>query len=262
MAQFFNRNRLRLHRERASFFINDCDFLIKFSTEDIIERLNSIDFKPRNIWEFGARRGLLTEHLLLNNPENLFATDISELMIKLNPAEKKFVLDEEEVSEHFQMKFDLIVSVLNLHWINDIQQFLAKILFLLDDNGVFIASFFGGRSLCNLRQKMFQAEDATKSGYATHIAPFMKMEDMYKLLQFAEFKFIVVNSENIEVEYDSHIHLMNDLRYMGESNNLLHPPYILPKQVFHYIKEDTTNFTEVFEIITLTASKTNLLIKT
>lgn len=259
MAQFFDRNRLRLHRERASFFINDHDFLIRFSTEDIIERIDRIDFSPENIWEFGARHGLLTQHLMLSN-KTIIATDISNNMLKLNPSHNKFILDEEEVAGHFNNKFDLIVSVLNLHWINDIQKFLAKIFFLLNDDGVFIASFFGGKSLHNLRTKIFHAEDITESGHSSHIAPFMRMEDMYKLLQLAGFGFIVVDNANIEVEYDNLMHLMNDVRYMGESSNSAHPPYILPRKVLEQLQKDTENLTEEFEIITFTASKKNLKI--
>jgi NADH dehydrogenase [ubiquinone] 1 alpha subcomplex assembly factor 5 len=259
MAQFFDRNRLRLHRERASFFINNHDFLIRFSTEDIIERINRIDFTPQKIWEFGARHGLLTKNLMLSN-ESIITTDISENMLKLNPSRNKFVLDEESVDNHFNTKFDLVVSVLNLHWINDIQKFLAKIFLLLNDDGVFIASFFGGKSLYNLRTKIFHAEDITKSGHSSHIAPFMRMEDMYRLLQIAGFNFIVVDNENIEVEYDTTMHLMSDVRHMGESSNSFYPPYILPKKVLEQLQKNKEKITEEFEIITFTASKKNLKI--
>lgn len=256
MQIFFDRNRLKAHRNRAAYGILNYDFLIKHSTEDIITRIESLDFLPKKVLEIGSRHGILSEYL--SKYDHLIVSDIAENMLALNPAKNKIILDDEEVAEHFDQKFDMVVSVLNIHWINNVQKFLSDIFGILSDNGVFIASFFGMGSLNNLKQLLFDIEAELCCGHSVHISPFMRMEDTYKLLQLAGFSFVVVDSETVEIEYGNALALMRDLRWMGEGNNSIHASPLLPKAVVQRLHQLSTLITEKFEIITFTVSKKNL----
>ncbi|MES2214666.1 MAG: SAM-dependent methyltransferase, partial [Pseudomonadota bacterium] len=74
MSPLFNRNLLKIHRDHAAHKLQDHDFLLQFSADDIMERIDSMTMMPSNILDIGARAGILTHHLLTKYPEsNLIA---------------------------------------------------------------------------------------------------------------------------------------------------------------------------------------------
>jgi len=246
----FHRGRLRLHRNRAAQGIMQHDFLIDFSTNDIFERISSLNLKPQSILEIGARTGHLSA-MLLEYYKNcdIIATDLSESMLHLNAVKNKVVLDEEDLS--IEGSFDLIVSVLNLHNINDIAKFFAGASKLLTQNGILIASLFGAGSLKSLREFFVQSEIAAGIGSAPHVHPFATASDIYRLLQLAGFKFVVTDAQKIDLEYDTAIACMRDLRGMGESS-LLYDTRPISRKTLSTMKHGS--FIDVVEVITLTAS--------
>lgn len=245
-----------MHRNRAALKLHDHDFLIQFSSEDIMDRITTMTIRAHDILELGARSGTLTKRLLEKYPNsNITACDISQKMLTLNPALKKILLDEEEMEPESE-KFSLIVSVLNTHWINDLPKFFKTINKTLTSDGVFIASLFGGTTLKNLRRALVKAEIATGHTHAAHISPFANADDIYKLLQRAGFASVVVDSQSIEVEYANPIDLMHDLQDMGEANNLIQASRLISKDLFHYMSANCSEpFIDHCEIITLTCSQ-------
>lgn len=256
MNQLFDRNLLQIHRNRAADLLHEHDFLLQFSAQDIVERIKDLNFSSGNILELGARSGVLTEHLLAQYPQNhLTICDISAKMLAMNPAKHKILLDEEELDFESQ-NFALITSVLNIQWINDLPAFFKKINRTLTDDGMFIASFFGGITLRTLRQTLTQVEITENLGHSAHISPFANADDIYRLLQQAGFTFVVVDSQKIEVEYPQCIDLMRELQDMGEANNLTQGPKMLSKKLLYQLNNCTTKpFVDHFEIITLTCSR-------
>ena len=258
IQKIFDRNRFRLHRDRAAKIIDNHSFLIELSSMDILERLVSMDTEANSILEVGARTGFLTKKLMASYPHsNIIATDISEAMLNLNPAQNKILLDEEGLGDMKHLsgqnseRFDIIASVLNLHHINDFKKFFFEVAKLLKPNGVFVASLFGAGSLTNLRNFLLQAEIATNSGHSPHISPFATASDIYRLLQLAGFQFIVTETHKIDIEYDNPLACMRELRNMGESSNLVHGTRSLTKAMLRSAKSGS--FSDHAEIITLTA---------
>jgi len=256
MKAIFDRNRLRLHRDRVAPLLHNHDFLLKFSSEDIIDRLDSLSIKTDSILELGSRTGLLTSRLIIKYPESrILATDISANMLALNPAKDKCILDEEEMQLEGGA-FDIIASVLNMHWINDMRGFLSKISNGLTDDGIFIASLFGGSSLLVLRQALLLSEINAGSGHSPHISPSASSDDIYRLLQLAGFKFIVTDIQKIELEYDTAIACMQEIQNMGESSNLVDGVRPLSKAILKNLENG--EFMDRVEIITLIASRGNV----
>lgn len=121
-------------------------------------------------------------------------------------------LDGEENS------FDLIKSSLAVHWVNDVVGLFISAKRILREDGFFIANFFGGESLKEL--KIIFAE-ADKNSISPRISPFIDVRDAGMLLQRAGFALPVVDSERIEVTYDDIYGLMRHLKRMGENNALV-----------------------------------------
>lgn len=63
---------------------------------------------------------------------------------------QKMVVDEEALPFEAN-KFDLVVSSLSLHWVNQLPNTFSRIIKSLRPDGVFIGAVFGGETLYELR---------------------------------------------------------------------------------------------------------------
>lgn len=116
--------------------------------------------------------------------------------------------------------YDLILSNLVLHAVNDVPDTLKQAYAMLKPGGLFLAALAGGDSLCELRHALYEAEMAVRGGMAPRIFPFMKLADGAALLQRAGFAMPVADAVRYTFTYDHMFALMHDLRRMGEGNAL------------------------------------------
>ncbi len=117
--------------------------------------------------------------------------------------------------------FDLIVSNLNLHWVNDLPGQLIHIRQLLKPGGLFLATMLGENTLHELRHIVTQIESEHHAGISPRISPFTLVKDAGRLLQHAGFSLPVASSHPVQIRYRDLLQLMDDLRGMGESNALV-----------------------------------------
>lgn len=82
----------------------------------------------------------------------------------------------------------------------------------LKPDGVFIASFFGGDTLFELRSSLQLAELERKGGLSAHISPFIQVQDIGMLLQQAGFKMLTIDTDELVIGYPSMFELMYDLK--------------------------------------------------
>jgi SAM-dependent methyltransferase len=125
---------------------------------------------------------------------------------------------DEEALPFKRNSFDLIISLLNLHWINDLPGALLQIRSALKADGLFLGAMLGGRTLHELRHALAEAEIAAEGGLSPRISPFADIRDAGDLLQRAGFTLPVVDTETLSVIYPCPVKLMSDLRGMGETN--------------------------------------------
>jgi SAM-dependent methyltransferase len=127
------------------------------------------------------------------------------------------VADEESLP-FAPASFDLVVSAMDLHWVNDLPGTLIQINRILKPDGLLLAAMLGGATLWQLRQALATAESEIEGGLSPRVSPFADLRDIAALLQRAGFALPVADSETIDVEYDNALALMRDLSAMGESN--------------------------------------------
>jgi SAM-dependent methyltransferase len=120
--------------------------------------------------------------------------------------------------------FDLIISNLQLHWVNDLPGLLIQTNRALKPDGLFMASIFGGDTLHELRHSLITAEAEIISGANARVSPFADVRDIGSVLQRAGFALPVTDMDTITVTYDHPIKLMHDLRGMAETNALINRP--------------------------------------
>lgn len=117
--------------------------------------------------------------------------------------------------------FDLVVSALSLHLVNDLPGVLAQVRRALKPDGLFLAALFGGDTLFELRDSFAVAEFETIGGVSPRVAPFADVRDLGGLLQRAGFALPVADVERTTVLYRNFSDLARDLRVHGETNALV-----------------------------------------
>ncbi|KAF1394527.1 hypothetical protein PFLUV_G00001240 [Perca fluviatilis] len=167
------------------------------------------------------------------------------------------LLADEEFLPFKENTFDLVVSSLSLHWINDLPGALRQIQQVLKPDGVFIGAMVGGETLYELRCSLQLAETEREGGFSPHVSPYTAVTDLGNLLGRAGFSMLTVDVDDVQVNYPGIIEVMTDLQGMGESNcawnrkSLLHRDTILAAEAIYkemYGNEDGS-IPATFEIL-------------
>lgn len=115
---------------------------------------------------------------------------------------------------------DLVIHALCLHWANDPVGQLVQCRHALRPDGLFLGFLYGGQTLHELRACLGQAEAEVTGGLSPRVLPMGEIRDLGALLQRAGFALPVADSFTKTVRYRDALHLMRDLRAMGEGNAL------------------------------------------
>ena len=212
----FDRSALQLHRKRAASSFAAHDFLFREVAERLADRLTEVKRRFDLAIDIGARnhhlKGLLSRNLSVNN--------IIMLGLTREPYGSDLV-GSEEVLPIKSSCADLIVSNLVLHWTNDLLGTLIQCRQTLKPDGLFLAAMFGGNTLLELREIMFEVENQISVGVSPRISPFVQLSDGAALLQRSGYNLPVADTDTITVTYPEVFSLMHDLRGMGETNATL-----------------------------------------
>ena len=127
---------------------------------------------------------------------------------------------ENEILDVPPQSFDLAVSALALHAINDLPGALIQVRRALKPDGLFVAALFGGDTLKELRESLASGEDEASGGVSPRVAPFADVRDLGGLLQRAGFALPVTDVERLMVRYGDFFALVRDLRAHGFTNML------------------------------------------
>ena len=108
--------------------------------------------------------------------------------------------DEECLAQSFgEASFDLVLSSLTLHWVNDLPGCLTQIRDILRPDGALVGSMLGGTTLQELRHCLFLAEQERQGGVSPHVSPFATASDMAGLMQGAGFALPTIDVETMQV---------------------------------------------------------------
>lgn len=231
------------------------DFLIKRSFYEILERLDNMQRDFFSVLNLGTRLSYGSQELSnRKGTKYLIETDIIP-----SPSNFTKIVTDDESLPFADNKFDLIVSVLNLHLINDLPNCLYQIKNILKPNGVFIASMFGGDNLPELRNTLIKTELEHRGGVSPRTIPYVDIKQLGMLLQKIGFNTPVIDKDQIKVQYQHPLKLIEDLRNMAETNILLNRSKNYVGKNFW--KNFTENYTKdyanlaSFEILNLMATK-------
>lgn len=217
-SQLFDRARVARNRDRASFDYRDYAFLKGKESTQLLERLNDSPREFAHALDLWAHDGQASEALQRSgNVERVTALEPSHRMVDaLKARHIDAVLSEDETLPFQPASFDLVTSVLSLHWANDLPGVLSQVRTVLKPDGLFLGCLFGGRTLHELRASLIEAESELTGGISPRLSPLPSLQDMAGLLQRVGFALPVADIERVTVRYEHPIKLLHDLKGMGE----------------------------------------------
>ncbi|KAM4903916.1 arginine-hydroxylase NDUFAF5, mitochondrial isoform 4-T4 [Sylvia borin] len=179
-----------------------CDYLREEVGGRIADRVFDVARTFPLALDVGSGRGYIAQHLtkafkflFQETVEKFIQVDIAENALK-NAVESEIptvrVVADEEFLPFKEDTFDLVVSSLSLHWVNDLPKAFREIHQVLRPDGVFIGAMLGGDTLYELRCSLQLAELEREGGFSPHVSPFTAVADLGHLLARAGFNTLTV----------------------------------------------------------------------
>jgi len=248
IAEVFDSKTKWLQKERAASDIHksrQVDYLRDEVAIRLCDRLLDIKRDFPRVLDFGANACNVARVLTRQEPDdhsaasvsepisrkigNIVCADTSEALLYRDqdlPFNKdiditRHILTSPEYVPYESDTFDLVLSSLSMHWVNDLPSVLAQINNCLKPDAAFVGAMTGGDSLYELRGSLQLAEQERLGGIGTHMSPLADVRDAGNLLGRAGFKLLTVDVDDIIVDYPNVFALMSDLQAMGEANAAL-----------------------------------------
>ncbi|XP_024241062.1 arginine-hydroxylase NDUFAF5, mitochondrial-like [Oncorhynchus tshawytscha] len=195
------------------------DYLKRWVGSRVANRAYDIDRTFPLALDIGCEKSHIAEHLYKEVVEQLFLIGISEKSLR-NTRESEIptrcVMADEEFLPFKENTFDLVVSSLSLHWINDLPGALGQINQVLMPDVVFMGAMVGRETLYKLCCSLQLAELEREGGFSPHVSPYMAVTDLGNLLDQAGR--LQYDIDEIQVHYPEIREGMSDLQGRFTSN--------------------------------------------
>ena len=252
----FDREVKRAHRDRAAYLQRkkkeekkkksmsssegkgDGDFLLEEATRRVLDRLDDIKRPFKRILVIGGATVSTIKQLLekRRDVETIIACDSSEATLLLVkdivgdapkrkfdgfPVEIKYVQAFEDDLPIKDNVVDCVLSVLGLHWVNDLPGAMGQARCTLVPDGLFLSAIFGGDTLTELRIACALAETENEGGVSARVSPLAHVRDAGNLLGRAGLRRPAVDVDTLTLNYKTPMDLVEHLRMMGEQNAVI-----------------------------------------
>lgn len=269
----------QLKRRQRAFCLNQLkdstyyDYLRDESARQLTDRLEDITRTFPLALELGAFRGTLYDYIQdrpslqgkggVGGIEHLVQCDLTVPSSSSAAGQggelvrRSWVQADEEFLPFKPESFDLVLSSLSMHWVNDLPSALRQAHDALKADGAFVASFLGGDTLRELRNCFYLAELERKGGLSPHCSPLLRASDVASLVQAAGFAIPTVDVETVTISYPDAFTLMEHLYNMGEGQAALNRQYSVGRDTFlaaaalyqHMHAEDDGSVLATFEVL-------------
>jgi len=207
-------NRAQICAKQDSFFLH------KEMSEVLADRLSVTNREFKNIailFQNGFSAEL--ETIIKNHAKNTNGIFTQIAFPTLGASQH--TTDNFAASENLELPsqaYDLIISIFDLHWMNDLPGAFAQINKSLKPDGLFAAVLPSQGTLEALNECLVEAEMQLKSGASMRVDPFPQVRQLGDLLRRANFKLPVADVEQRTIRYSSIKKLVSDLRNVGATH--------------------------------------------
>lgn len=215
MPPIFDEQALRCNRRRASPDVLASHPLLIEAASDLAMR----------VWAIGRPFGQVLD---LYSPSSLLAEQLGaeHSVIRLLPCipfRQPVSANNTVIGDWLGLplpshSIDACVSLGALHNANDPLACLREMGRVLRPDGLLLANFYGGDSLFELRQSLYQADQELSGGVYPRLHPLTTVQDVGQLLQAAGFALPVVEIDEIQLLYPNLPSVLQDLQDLGERN--------------------------------------------
>lgn len=235
----FDRKRLFRNIDKNLKNILDSEFL-NFVKADVIDRLEPINKTCKRV-------------IIIRDHENYIASRITD---KFN-AQNVVHLDDEELLQECEGKYDMIIFPFGLQWTNKVQEFLANCALKLNEDGLLICNFCAAGTLTKLRKIFYDLEETYMLPHAAHIIPMIKFDQVTPLLQQAGFIENIIDMEKLDLEFDTPMAMMKAIKNTGQSSVLIqHSGHSINKRIYSQLQEKSASkFIDHVNLVTFLAAK-------
>src|SRR5262245_22325200 len=206
------------HFEAASASYDASAILAGRLREQMIARLDWIDFVPESILDLGCGTGRGAATLAMRWPSaRIVALDASPAMLRQAARHDaggngELFCAMAETMPLPDASFDLVFSNLMLPWCEDIDAVFAEVARILEPRGLFTFTSFGPDTLIELRAAWAAVDRAA------HVHPFTDMHDLGDGLIRAGLAEPVLDVSRYTLTYPDVAALMRDLKATGAQN--------------------------------------------
>jgi len=249
-TQVFDRQ-LKKRQKNFSFqsYDNYYDYLREESDRRLVDRIEDITRKFPTTLELGCYRGYVSKFLeetsidssTIGGIQTIIQCDLFHSPTLENPnhqhdystiIKKHRIQCDEEYLPFESESFDLVMSSMALHWINDLPSALRQINDVLKPDGVFIGSMLGGSTLQELKHCFYLAEAERRGGLSSHMSPYILASDVAGIVQSVGFSLPTVDVDVITISYPDAFTLMEHIFRMGEGSASLNRQYNVGMDTF------------------------------
>lgn len=205
-----------IHKNQARFAdrLSDHDFMYQVASEECSASLTELSITPTSILILGHYPGV--EALKTAYPTATI-THQSGFIPQLSS----------------ETTYDIILSIGQLQWINDPLSYLKTIKTMLALNGVFYGIFPGEDSFKELHKALIKADMILTKGACQRVIPMISASDALNLMQAAHIGNPLVHVVSLELQHNTAVELLNDIRYMGAGNPFSdRASHFAPKKLF------------------------------
>lgn len=216
----FDKSLVRRSFDHASTRYNRFTALQRTIGDGLLSRFNVSPLQDhRTTLDIGSGTGYLSGQLSQQKDiDTLYALDISADMLQQTKMAMQglqctqLVCADAEELPLYHSSVDAVYSNVAYQWCSDLPQAFRESLRVLKNEGVFIFSTFGERTLFELKNAWGTIDDSI------HVNDFMPADIIERYLVDAGFKEVSVCYEEIVMYYPSPKDLMLDLKGMGAHN--------------------------------------------
>jgi malonyl-CoA O-methyltransferase len=209
---------IRSFNKAASSYDNSA-LLQNVIGERLLERLDLVKIDPEAILDLGSATGVYSTALQKRyKSASVIGADLawnmSSYALKQRKwfAKQRYICADGESLPFKDKSFDLVFSNLMLYWVNDPDKLFSEMQRILKPGGLIVFTTFGPDTLKEMRQSWELVDNLV------HVNRFMDMHDVGDSLTKSGFEGVVMDNENITVNYDQLADLHQDLKKLGEVN--------------------------------------------
>ncbi len=206
--------------ERAASSYDQTAYLQREIGGRLFEHLDPILLQPARVLDLGTGTGASLGELKRRFPRaSILAMDLASTMLQQARSKQRwpwrrpaYVCADAEALPLATASVDLIFSSLTFQWCNDLGRLFSECARVLRPGGLILFSTFGPDTLTELRTS-WEAVDGH-----SHVNRFVDMHDLGDAMTSSGFADVVMDREQIRVEYSELRFLLHELKAIGAHN--------------------------------------------